>query len=179
MSPLPQLLQADCIDALAGIPAGSVDLVVTDPPYVTHYRDRNGRSVARGRLQRPAVGPHDGTSLPSAAGRTPNPAAPRGETFGASRLLPALPGASLANLDLCGDLALRQVKGDPHRHECREHHIALAHRHPKGIAIHPVGWTTTPADHHLPDHALSPCMIDQFQAILRHPLPQRNTRHCE
>lgn len=47
MSPLPQLLQADCIDALARLSAASVDLVVTDPPYVAHYRDRSGRSVAR------------------------------------------------------------------------------------------------------------------------------------
>lgn len=45
MSPLPQLLQANCIDALARLSAGSVDLVVTDPPYVARYRDRSGRRV--------------------------------------------------------------------------------------------------------------------------------------
>jgi site-specific DNA-methyltransferase (adenine-specific) len=47
MIPLPQLLQGDCIDALSRISDDIVDLVVTDPPYVAHYRDRSGRRVAR------------------------------------------------------------------------------------------------------------------------------------
>ena len=47
MSPLPQLHQGDCIEALATVQPGIVDLVVTDPPYVAHYRDRSGRCVAR------------------------------------------------------------------------------------------------------------------------------------
>ena len=46
MSPLPQLIQGDCVDALTALQSGSVDLVVTDPPYVARYRDRSGRCVA-------------------------------------------------------------------------------------------------------------------------------------
>lgn len=40
------LHQGDCIAALAHLEAESVDLVATDPPYVCHYRDRIGRSIA-------------------------------------------------------------------------------------------------------------------------------------
>ena len=36
----------DCIDILSSFPANTVDLVVTDPPYVCHYRDRTRRTVA-------------------------------------------------------------------------------------------------------------------------------------
>lgn len=46
MNPLPQLIHGNCIDALATIQPGSVDLVVTDPPYVCRYRDRSGRRLA-------------------------------------------------------------------------------------------------------------------------------------
>lgn len=42
----PLLIHGDCIAALAHLDASSVDLVVTDPPYVCRFRDRNGRSVA-------------------------------------------------------------------------------------------------------------------------------------
>lgn len=42
----PSLFHGDCVAILAGIEAQSVDLVVTDPPYVCHYRDRSGRSIA-------------------------------------------------------------------------------------------------------------------------------------
>lgn len=35
----------DCIDVLASFPAESVDLVVTDPPYLARYKDRSGRTV--------------------------------------------------------------------------------------------------------------------------------------
>ena len=40
------LHHGDCTAILATLPEGSVDLVVTDPPYVCRYRDRSGRSVA-------------------------------------------------------------------------------------------------------------------------------------
>lgn len=36
----------NCIDVLAGLPRHSVDLVITDPPYLARYRDRSGRTVA-------------------------------------------------------------------------------------------------------------------------------------
>lgn len=40
------LHHGDCTAILATLPSGSVDLVVTDPPYVCRYRDRTGRAVA-------------------------------------------------------------------------------------------------------------------------------------
>lgn len=40
------LHHGDCTAILATLPSGSVDLVVTDPPYVCRYRDRAGRAVA-------------------------------------------------------------------------------------------------------------------------------------
>ena len=40
------VLQGDCVQIMRGMPSGSVDFVVTDPPYITRYTDRSGRSVA-------------------------------------------------------------------------------------------------------------------------------------
>lgn len=40
------VLQGDCITVMNSLPAGSVDLVLTDPPYLVNYRDRAGRTVA-------------------------------------------------------------------------------------------------------------------------------------
>jgi DNA modification methylase len=40
------VLQGDCVQIMRGMQAGSVDFVVTDPPYITRYADRSGRSVA-------------------------------------------------------------------------------------------------------------------------------------
>ncbi len=45
MSPF-SLHHGNCIDILKQLPAASVDMVLTDPPYVCHYRDRSGRTVA-------------------------------------------------------------------------------------------------------------------------------------
>ena len=39
------VIQGDCIEVLRGFPAASIDLVVTDPPYLVRYRDRNGRTI--------------------------------------------------------------------------------------------------------------------------------------
>jgi adenine-specific DNA-methyltransferase len=39
------IIQADCITAMAELPAGSVDFVLTNPPYLIDYRGRDGRSV--------------------------------------------------------------------------------------------------------------------------------------
>lgn len=46
MLPINQILQGDCKQVLRTLPSASVDLVVTDPPYLGHYRDRDGRTLA-------------------------------------------------------------------------------------------------------------------------------------
>jgi DNA modification methylase len=38
--------QGDCVEVMRGMPEGSIDFVLTDPPYITHYRSRDGRRVA-------------------------------------------------------------------------------------------------------------------------------------
>ena len=47
-APVPDsgIRQGDCLEVMPGLPAASVDLVLTDPPYVCGYRDRAGRTVA-------------------------------------------------------------------------------------------------------------------------------------
>ena len=40
------IVLGDCCTVLAGLPAVSVDFVLTDPPYLVGYRDRTGRSLA-------------------------------------------------------------------------------------------------------------------------------------
>jgi DNA modification methylase len=45
-APRNQVLHGDCTRLLAGLPASSVDFVLTDPPYLVRYRDRAGRTVA-------------------------------------------------------------------------------------------------------------------------------------
>jgi hypothetical protein len=40
------IIQADCTKAMTELETGSVDFVLTDPPYFIDYRDRDGRSVA-------------------------------------------------------------------------------------------------------------------------------------
>lgn len=39
------LLQGDCVDVMRRIQSHSVDFVLTDPPYITRYRARDGKSV--------------------------------------------------------------------------------------------------------------------------------------
>jgi len=41
-----QVLQGDCIPVMDGIRSATVDFILTDPPYLTRYRDRSGRIVA-------------------------------------------------------------------------------------------------------------------------------------
>lgn len=41
-----RILQGDCNALLRRLPAGSVDLVLTDPPYGVRYHDRSGRTIA-------------------------------------------------------------------------------------------------------------------------------------
>lgn len=38
--------KGDCNAILPTLPGASVDLVVTDPPYLLRYRDRSGRTIA-------------------------------------------------------------------------------------------------------------------------------------
>lgn len=40
------IIQGNCIDVMREMEGGSADFVLTDPPYITRYRDRSGRSVA-------------------------------------------------------------------------------------------------------------------------------------
>jgi adenine-specific DNA-methyltransferase len=35
----------DCTELMRHLPSGCVDLIVTDPPYVAHYKDRSGRRI--------------------------------------------------------------------------------------------------------------------------------------
>jgi site-specific DNA-methyltransferase (adenine-specific) len=44
--PAGRILHGDCIRHMRAMPGRSVDFILTDPPYVTRYRDRSGRSVA-------------------------------------------------------------------------------------------------------------------------------------
>lgn len=39
----------DCTQVMRQLPERSVDLIVTDPPYLVNYRDRHGRSIANDR----------------------------------------------------------------------------------------------------------------------------------
>jgi site-specific DNA-methyltransferase (adenine-specific) len=40
---LDQVIHGDCVTVMHGMPSSSVDLVVTDPPYLVGYRARDGR----------------------------------------------------------------------------------------------------------------------------------------
>jgi adenine-specific DNA-methyltransferase len=40
------ILHADCIKALPMLPDGTVSFILTDPPYITRYRSRDGRRIA-------------------------------------------------------------------------------------------------------------------------------------
>jgi site-specific DNA-methyltransferase (adenine-specific) len=40
-----EIIQGDCVQLLKTYPSKSVDLVVTDPPYLVNYKDRTGRTV--------------------------------------------------------------------------------------------------------------------------------------
>lgn len=39
------LMHGDCLDIMSGLQSGSVDFILTDPPYLARYRDRSGRSL--------------------------------------------------------------------------------------------------------------------------------------
>jgi DNA modification methylase len=42
---LNSVLHADCVEIMGRMPADSVDFILTDPPYITRYRSRDGRRV--------------------------------------------------------------------------------------------------------------------------------------
>lgn len=37
--------QGDCIPVMREMPANSADFILTDPPYLVNYRDRDGRTI--------------------------------------------------------------------------------------------------------------------------------------
>ena len=39
------ITQGDCIQVMRQMPANSVDFILTDPPYLVNYRDRDGRTI--------------------------------------------------------------------------------------------------------------------------------------
>lgn len=39
------ILQGDSVALMRGMPRGSVDFILTDPPYLVNYRGRDGRTV--------------------------------------------------------------------------------------------------------------------------------------
>lgn len=41
-----RILLGDCVAEMAAMKSASIDFVLTDPPYITHYRPRDGRRVA-------------------------------------------------------------------------------------------------------------------------------------
>lgn len=41
----PSVIQGDCLEIMPTLAAASVDLIVTDPPYLCRYLDRTGRGV--------------------------------------------------------------------------------------------------------------------------------------
>jgi site-specific DNA-methyltransferase (adenine-specific) len=40
------LIHGNCVEIMNRMESGSIDFVITDPPYITRYRDRSGRAVA-------------------------------------------------------------------------------------------------------------------------------------
>ncbi|MPS34308.1 MAG: DNA methylase [Stenotrophomonas sp.] len=44
-----RIILGDCLTVLPTLPARSVDFVLTDPPYLVNYQDRNGRRIANDR----------------------------------------------------------------------------------------------------------------------------------
>lgn len=46
ITPRNTVVLGDCISAMQGLDKGSVDFILTDPPYIVGYKGRDGRSVA-------------------------------------------------------------------------------------------------------------------------------------
>ncbi len=43
--PVNRILHGNCIEVMRQLPAGSIDFILTDPPYLVNYRDRDGSSI--------------------------------------------------------------------------------------------------------------------------------------
>jgi site-specific DNA-methyltransferase (adenine-specific) len=43
--PINTILHGNCIEMMREMPANSVDFILTDPPYLVNYRDRDGRTI--------------------------------------------------------------------------------------------------------------------------------------
>ncbi len=43
--PANTILPGDCIERMRSLPGNSVDFILTDPPYLVRYQDREGRSI--------------------------------------------------------------------------------------------------------------------------------------
>jgi site-specific DNA-methyltransferase (adenine-specific) len=43
--PVNRILHGDCIQVMGQLPARSIDFILTDPPYLVNYCDREGRSI--------------------------------------------------------------------------------------------------------------------------------------
>ena len=43
--PTNTILHGDCISIMHSLPANSIDFILTDPPYLVRYQDREGRSI--------------------------------------------------------------------------------------------------------------------------------------
>lgn len=43
--PLDSVIHGDCIEVMRCMPAASVDFILTDPPYLQNFRDRQGRGL--------------------------------------------------------------------------------------------------------------------------------------
>jgi len=43
--PVNRVLHGDCIEVMRQLPAGSIDFILTDPPYLVSYCDRCGRTI--------------------------------------------------------------------------------------------------------------------------------------
>ena len=41
-----RIIPGDCVEVIRQMPAGSVDFIATDPPYLVGYTSRDGRSIA-------------------------------------------------------------------------------------------------------------------------------------
>ncbi len=56
--PVNTIMHGDCIQIMRQMPANSVDFILSDPPYLVNYRDRDGRSIrndANGDWLKPAM----------------------------------------------------------------------------------------------------------------------------
>jgi site-specific DNA-methyltransferase (adenine-specific) len=47
--PINRILHGDCIEVMRQMPAEAVDFILTDPPYLVNYRDREGRTIQNDR----------------------------------------------------------------------------------------------------------------------------------